>query len=155
MSFTAEVKAELAALSPAAALLTAECYGMVLPSVQPGGGRIRLLTESVDAAKRMAVLCEGLCGAAVELSASGNGYAAEVEQDTGAVEQVLAALDIQRDAPALRLGRAQLEEEGAAAAFLRGLFLAVGAVSDPEKGYRLELVVRYRRLAGDVAVLLE
>ena len=109
MSFTNEVKAELAALPIGGrALLMAESYGMVLPCVDSTGTHIRLQTESADAAKRLAMLCEGLCGAPVELSMLGGGYLAEVERGEGAVQRVLQVLDIPTGVPALRLGRAKL-----------------------------------------------
>ena len=44
------------------------------------------------------------------------------------------------------------EEE--AAAFLSGAFLACGAVSDPEKGYRVEFATQHQPLADDLAALL-
>ena len=125
MSFTNEVKAELAALPIGGrALLMAESYGMVLPCVDSTGTHIRLQTESADAAKRLAMLCEGLCGAPVELSMLGGGYLAEVERGEGAVQRVLQVLDIPTGVPALRLGRALLEDADCVTAFLRGLFLS-------------------------------
>ena len=156
MSFTNEVKAELAALPIGGrALLMAESYGMVLPCVDSTGTHIRLQTESADAAKRLAMLCEGLCGAPVELSMLGGGYLAEVERGEGAVQRVLQVLDIPTGVPALRLGRALLEDADCVTAFLRGLFLSAGTASDPEKGYRLELVLRQHRLTDDLEVLLQ
>lgn len=156
MSFTNEVKAELAALPlQGRAALMAESYGMVLPCVDSTGSHIRLQTESVDAAKRLAMLCEELCGAAVELSMLGGGYLAEVECDGDAVQRVQRTLDIPTDLPALRLGRALLEDADCVTAFLRGLFLSAGTAADPERGYRLELVLRQHRLTDDLEVLLQ
>lgn len=100
MSFTNEVKAELAALPIGGrALLMAESYGMVLPCVDSTGTHIRLQTESSDAAKRLAMLCEGLCGAPVELSMLGGGYLAEVERGEGAVQRAAAGLDSMQHCP--------------------------------------------------------
>ena len=156
MSFTGEVKAELAALPIGGrSLLMAECYGMVLPCVDSTGTHIRLQTESADSAKRLAMLCEELCGAPVELSMLGGGYLAEVERGEGAVQRVLQVLDIPTGVPALRLGRALLEDADCVTAFFRGLFLSAGTASDPEKGYRLELVLRQHRLTDDLEVLLQ
>ena len=39
-------------------------------------------------------------------------------------------------------------------AFLRGIFLGAGSVSDPKKGYHLELVLRHEWFADEVAALL-
>ena len=38
--------------------------------------------------------------------------------------------------------------------FLRGLFLAVGSISDPEKSYRLELIFDNDELPGQIALML-
>ncbi len=105
MSFTGDVKAELSAIEPRnRGELMAEAYGMTLPCLDAALRRIRLQTERVDAAKRFAVLCEALCGAPVELSILGAGFLAEVEPEGDAVSQVLKALDIATDLPAVRLG---------------------------------------------------
>ncbi|MBQ6000217.1 MAG: DNA-binding protein WhiA [Clostridia bacterium] len=155
MSFTGDVKAELSAIEPRnRGELMAEAYGMTLPCLDAALRRIRLQTESVDAAKRFAVLCEALCGAPVELSILGAGFLAEVEPEGDAVSQVLKALDIATDLPAVRLGRALLEDEACIEAFLRGLFLSAGAAADPEKSYRFELVIRQQRLSEDLEQLL-
>jgi DNA-binding protein WhiA len=85
------------------------------------------------------------------VSASGAGYAAEVAEET---VRVLDFFYIDPSALARRLSRANLEEECCPAAFLRGLFLACGYVTSPEKGYRLEYVTRHKRLSDDLATLL-
>ena len=54
----------------------------------------------------------------------------------------------------LRINRAVLEEEGCPGAFLRGVFLACGALADPEKEYHLELYVPFYNLACDLQLLL-
>ena len=52
-----------------------------------------------------------------------------------------------------RIDFAHVPEEEAAA-FLSGAFLACGAVSDPEKGYRVEFATQHQPLADDLAALL-
>ena len=41
-----------------------------------------------------------------------------------------------------------IDDEGKAKAFLKGAFLGAGSVSDPNKGYHLEIVCRYERFAA-------
>ncbi len=151
MSFAANVRRELAEFplsSPCC--MRAEGYGMLLGG-DISADRIRLVTESIDSATRFARLLDGLCRAPVEVSASGAGYAAEVAEDA---RRVLDFFYVDPGALARRLSRANLEEECCPAAFLRGLFLASGYITSPEKGYRLEFVTRHKRLSDDLASLL-
>ncbi|MBQ4616979.1 MAG: DNA-binding protein WhiA [Clostridia bacterium] len=54
----------------------------------------------------------------------------------------------------LRLNRANLDCDFCAAAYVRGAFLACGAVSDPETDYHLEMSVPSHKLSGDILTLL-
>ena len=151
MSFAAAVRRELSeAPLTSPCCMRAEGYGMLL-GAEISADRIRLVTESIDSATRLARLLDKLCRASVEVSASGAGYAAEVAEET---MRVLNFFYIDPGALARRLSRANLEEECCPAAFLRGLFLACGYVTSPEKGYRLEYVTRHKRLSDDLATLL-
>jgi len=151
MSFAAEVRRELSEFplsSPCC--MRSEGYGMLL-GAEMSADRIRLVTESIDSATRFARLLDKLCRASVEVSASGAGYAAEVAEEA---VRVLDFFYIDPAALARRLSRANLEEDCCPAAFLRGLFLASGYVTSPEKGYRMEFVTRHKRLSDDLATLL-
>lgn len=50
----------------------------------------------------------------------------------------------------LKINRAVLESEDLYIPFLRGVFLSCGSVTDPGKGYHLELMVRYKTLADNL-----
>ena len=50
----------------------------------------------------------------------------------------------------LKINRANFESEDLYAHFLRGVFLSCGSVTDPQKGYHLELMVRYKTLADNL-----
>lgn len=54
----------------------------------------------------------------------------------------------------LRLNRANLDCEMCATAYLRGAFLACGAISDPESDYHLELSIPFQKLTMDLSALL-
>ncbi|MBQ3069447.1 MAG: DNA-binding protein WhiA [Clostridia bacterium] len=56
--------------------------------------------------------------------------------------------------PNLRLNRANLDCDMCGAAYLRGMFLACGAVSEPESAYHLEMSVPTHKLCGDLLTLL-
>lgn len=54
----------------------------------------------------------------------------------------------------LRLNRANLSDECCYSAFLRGVFLSCGSISNPQKSYRLEFRVAYEKLAYDLQKLI-
>ena len=58
------------------------------------------------------------------------------------------------DDVSIRLNRGNFDCEGCTAAYLRGVFLACGAVSDPNADYHLELNVPSYTLSRDVQLLL-
>lgn len=55
----------------------------------------------------------------------------------------------------LRVNRANISEDCCFAAFIRGVFIACGSVTSPEKNYHLEFVVPYLRLCNDLITILE
>lgn len=54
----------------------------------------------------------------------------------------------------LRINRANLSEPNDIQAFLRGVFLSCGSVTNPQKNYHLEFKVPHRNLANDLLTLL-
>ncbi len=56
---------------------------------------------------------------------------------------------------ALHLNMPIVEEECCKAAFLRGVFLAGGSVTDPAKGYHIELTTTHQGVAAQTYVLME
>ena len=60
-----------------------------------------------------------------------------------------------RDMLSLHLNLPVVEEECCRAAFLRGAFLAGGSVTDPGKGYHLELTTTHRSVAPETYTLME
>ncbi len=56
---------------------------------------------------------------------------------------------------ALHVNLSVLEEEHCREAFLRGAFLAGGSVTDPEKGYHLEIATGHRAVCRETYALLE
>ena len=151
LSFAADVRRELSQASEdSKGHMRAEGYGMLL-GADVTADRIRLVTESIDVATHFAKLMDKLCRASVEVSVSGVGYLAEVSED---ITRTLDFFYVNPTAIARRLSRSNIEEEYCTASFLRGLFLACGYVTSPEKGYRLEFVTRHRQLSEDIATLM-
>ena len=68
-----------------------------------------------------------------------------------AVQQLLGGDD---RAPALHINFGVLEEKCCRAAFLRGAFLAGGSVTDPRKGYHLELTTSHLSVGREMLALM-
>ena len=60
-----------------------------------------------------------------------------------------------RDTLSLHLNLSVVEEDCCRAAFLRGAFLAGGSVTDPEKGYHLELTTTHQSVARETYALMD
>ncbi|MBQ7504189.1 MAG: DNA-binding protein WhiA [Ruminococcus sp.] len=50
----------------------------------------------------------------------------------------------------LKINRANLENDDLYIAFLRGVFMSCGSVTDPKKGYHLEMMVRHKTLSDNL-----
>ena len=59
-----------------------------------------------------------------------------------------------RDAMAMHVNLPVVEEECCKASFLRGAFLAGGSVTDPSKGYHMEITTTHRSVARETDALL-
>ena len=71
------------------------------------------------------------------------------------LERILAAYGFSRDSVALHVNLAVLEEDCCKTAFLRGAFLAGGSVTDPAKGYHLEMSTTHRYVSRETYSLVE
>ena len=58
------------------------------------------------------------------------------------------------DTLALHVNLPLVEEDCCKAAFLRGAFLAGGSVTDPEKGYHMEIATTHKSVAAETYVLM-
>lgn len=58
------------------------------------------------------------------------------------------------DSVSLRINRGVLEDDDCYGAFLRGVFLSCGSVANPDKGYHMEFVVPYHNLSMDLLKIL-
>lgn len=54
----------------------------------------------------------------------------------------------------LRINHGNFEDDECYYAFLRGVFMSCGSLSDPNKGYHLEFVVQHNKLSGDLLKVL-
>ncbi|MBW7573619.1 DNA-binding protein WhiA [Caproiciproducens faecalis] len=158
MSFASETKTELCQAVPQnSCCRKAECYGMLLFGRSFSGNSVSLTTENSSAAHRAAQLTAETVGVFVDISTSllrrkerKSAFTVSVSGD-GQRETVLAYFGHTDKEIHLRINRANMENDCCACAFLRGVFLSCGTVSDPQKDYHLEFVVPFMNLAKDLS----
>ena len=163
MSFSSEVKKELAALRPAhACCLAAQAYGMLECGHSFSLSGISLQTESRGVADAYAALLETVCGVQALRKEQGEGadtarqriyHTVSVEREDDR-RRVLRRFGHEAGELSVRLNRANLECEACAHAYLRGAFLACGAVTDPNADYHMEFSLPYFNLSRDLLALL-
>lgn len=125
-----------------------------------GAVGLQFITENDNVAALTARLGQELYGVKAEISIS-------EKERLNAVSNVVrftgdGATELLRDAGygvggELELGSIPpelVENEGRARVFLRGVFLGAGSVSDPKKGYHLELVCRYEQFAASLCRIM-
>lgn len=156
MSFSSEIKAALCRSRTSDCCALAQCYGMMLFSRTFSSGEVSLVSESRETAAAFARLVRRAYDCRVVITEQGDTrkrYRAFVsgEQDTKRVINAYARR-YQNEWNAIRFDT--LAKDCCMASFLRGVFLACGTVSDPEKQYRLEFVVRNNALAVELYGLL-
>ncbi len=158
MSFSADVKMELAAIRPnKGCCLSAQCYGMLEFAHAYNGNEVSLQTELKAVADTYSELIATCCSVpAPEIKSRprrGEFYIAEVEAPW-ARRRVLERFGHTDRDMSVRLNRANLDCDGCASAVLRGAFLVCGAVSNPENGYHLEFSMPHYHLSRDLMTLL-
>ena len=158
MSFSYDAKSEMCRIEPEQSCCEkAECYGLLLCAKSFSPVSVSLVTEHPMVARRAAQLAAQITGAIVEVrtavSYRRRSYALIVQEESQR-RQVLSAFGHSGKEISLRVNLANLENECCKAAFLRGVFLSCGTVTDPNKDYHLELILPYMNLAKDIMTLL-
>jgi len=167
MSFTAEVKEELARVEPRgeccpraelSALLRVE--GTLHYS---GGGRVRLevATETTPVARRIVKLLHGVYDLKTEITVrrsvlhKSNNYLITVIDQTALMPALigLGIVDAGRT-PLYHVPAWLVKKECCAVAYLRGAFLGGGFVADPHGDFHFELTAEDETIAADLAALM-
>ena len=155
MSFTTDVKNELSAKRPSERHAEAEILGMLLSSRSFSYDKILFQTGSRGAAECFVTLLRRVFGCFTDLSEGGSSrptFTVSVSS-AGDRSRIMNTFGIKRDEP-LTITADQLRTEGGVGAFLRGVFLATGAMSDPEKEYRIEFSFKEKTLADAFAEIM-
>ncbi len=157
MSFSSDIKNELAGLpNEQACCDAAQLYGMAEFGRAFSASGVSLQTEHEAAARRYCELLCGVCKVTPDYTAPAQDKPGmnTVSVPAAQSERVLARFGHGGREVSRRINRAVLECDACAAAFVRGAFLACGAVTNPQVDYHLEFSVPYLNLVRDLATLL-
>jgi DNA-binding protein WhiA len=161
MSFASETKNEICKAMPQnSCCQKAECYGLLLFAKSFSLHSITLTTENSAVAHLAAQLAAQTTKSYVDLATAlfhnekhKSAYTISVSGEDQR-KSVLSYFGYTGKEISLRINLANLEEDCCESAFLRGVFLSCGTVTNPQKDYHLEFVVPFLNLARDFMTLL-
>lgn len=158
MSFSASAKAEICKIIPAKSCCAlAECFGILLYCNHFGFDGIRIITESREFAAILPKLFRKAFGFSFDIAPDIDGAGKLIFQitDDAKIIEIMRAYGFDaRDTVSVRVNMPIVEEECCKTFFLRGAFLAGGSVTDPEKGYHIELSTTHKFVSGETYMLI-
>ncbi len=161
MSFSSDIKKELCSFETAdSEALRAELYGMLLFCKEFSSDKIVFTTENSYACKHIVYLLQSLYLPIIEKqsvlrtkSSDSRLYKIKII-DSEECRKIFEDFGHSKTQVTLRVNRANLSSEELAEAFIRGVFLSCGSVSNPNKGYHAEFCVPYKNISNDLCKLL-
>jgi len=138
----------------------AELYGMLLFGKTFRADKLVFTTESSHAAARLTLLLEELYMPIIERQnalrvRSGESRLYKIEVvDSEDCRRIYEDFGHSASQVTLRVNRANLSADELSAAFVRGVFLSCGSVSDPMKSYHAEFCVPHKNLSVDLCKIL-
>ena len=158
-SFSGGVKAEICRDIPTRqCCAVAQCFGILLYCNTFSVDTIRIVTESRDFAVILPKLFRRAFGLDFDElpSVASPGKLVFQITDPEKLEEILSVYGFDpRSTLSLHVNLSVLEEECCRGAFLRGAFLAGGSVTDPGKGYHMELATIHRSVARESYALMQ
>ena len=158
ISFSGSAKAEICRVFPPRdCCALAECFGILLYCNSFSADSIKIITESREFAQLLPKLFKKAFNVTFDqfpsLEAPGKLVFQIVDEEKIAV--IMESCGFSReDTLALHVNYPLMEEECCKAAFLRGAFLAGGSVTDPEKGYHMEISTTHSAVARETYLLM-
>ena len=157
MSFSSEAKEELCGRALENTCCSrAEAYGALLFCNTFTPREVRIITESAGFARRLPILLERAFGLAFDRlpCPEEQKYIFQLTE-AGKIASIIDAFGFDsRQSPVLHINFGLLEEDCCRGAFLRGAFLSGGSITEPAKGYHLELVTSHAQASRELAALL-
>ena len=155
MSFAGETKGELCRTALNRKCCTqAEAYGVLLYCNTFSGREIRIITENEAFAQRLPTLFRKAFRLSFDRLPDGEGKYSFGITDPAKLAAVSGTFGMDAGSLANHVNFAVLEETCCRASFLRGAFLAGGSVTDPRKGYHLELSTSHHSVSREVLALM-
>ena len=158
LSFSASAKAELCRDIPHShCCCLAECFGILLFCNSFSSGGIKIITESREFAWMLPKLFKRAFDFHFDSFPSMEAPGKLVFQifDPEKIEIIMDSFGFDMgDTLSLHVNWPVVEEECCRTAFLRGAFLAGGSVTDPAKGYHMELTTTHQAVARETKVLI-
>lgn len=157
-SFSAAAKAEVCRIMPTKQCCAlAQCFGVLLFCNSFSDDSIRIITESREFAYILPKLFKKAFDIEFDSYPSLQSPGKLVFQivDPEKISFVMESCGFSRGSTvSLHLNLPMVEENCCKASFLRGAFLAGGSVTDPEKGYHMELTTTHHSVARESYTLL-
>ena len=161
MSFSSDIKKELCKIEISDSdTLKAELYGMLLFGKIFSDSRIVFKTENTFACKRITETLQRLYMPIIEKQTdlhtknSDKHLYKVIIVDSEECRKIFEDFGHYKSQVTLRVNRANLSSDELSAAFIRGVFLSCGSVSDPNKSYHAEFCVPHKNLSVDLCKLL-
>ena len=157
MSFSAEIKRELCKTAlQHKCCIQAEAYGILLFCSSFRRNGIRIVTESDALAARLPVLFKKAFHVEFDqLPEEKPGRRTFLITKAEKIKQIGETFGYNpAESVALHINFGAIEEEHCKLSFVRGAFLAGGSVTDPDKGYHLELVTSHFNVGRELPALL-
>lgn len=158
MSFATQTKKELCSdASTDVEILRSELYGMLVLAREFTSQSIVFKTENKHTANRFVSLCTMLFSPIIErtqpLMNKSKTYTVRLidSNDCKRIFDFYGHDDRQIN---LRVNRANLSDANCERAFVRGVFLACGSVTDPDKAYHFELCMVHKNLCNDICNII-
>lgn len=160
MSFASDCKNEISTQKiERKCCALAECYGVLLFCKTFSSGEIRITTASDGFAERLPKLFKKAFGLSFDIlpEEGKSGKRSFVINDGKKIRSIFEAFYLDADmCVSHHINLAVLEEECDRVSFVRGAFLAGGAVTDPEKSYHLEMTTTHDCVSRElVSILLD
>lgn len=155
MSFTADIKTELSEIEHfTASMKRAYAYGFLLFGKSFNARSISCASDYecvINSFK--AVIAELADVEPVVTQLKSGKYVLRIAT---AVERkrIIEYFDHSPNEISLRINHGNFDDDECYCAFLRGVFMTCGSVSNPDKGYHLEFVVQHNKLSGDLLKVL-
>lgn len=157
LSFSASAKSEICEIIPQdRCCALAECFGILLFCNCFSSESIRIITESQEFARILPRLLKKAFGFGFDVIPGENASGKLLFQITDSIKISAIMRAYGFDGPdilSVHLNMPVVEEECCRTAFFRGAFLAGGSVTDPVKGYHLELTTIHQSVARECYVL--